>query len=120
MDTSRAILKIGQMEFIPMADCYRFTIQKVLPQKGYKFAFSIRKRAIDELIRRGSRLEIVFAEHPELSFKENPLTWKNLGKLKKEVHNFKDLPMSIYYYYVNYAGQISRLKQPHGQEVMKI
>lgn len=112
------LLRIGSQELIPMEDCYRFVIQEVLPQKGYKFVFGIRKRIIDEMISRATRLEVIFTEFPEISFKLNPLDWKAKGKLKKEVKLFKSQPMSIYHYFVAFNGELTREKQPEGQEVL--
>lgn len=109
------ILEIGSQQLIPMNDCYRFVIREVLPQKGYKFVFGIRKRIIDEMITRATRLEVIFTQFPEIVFKFNPIEWKAKGKLKKEVKLFKATPMPIYWYYVAFNGELTKEKQPEGQ-----
>lgn len=112
---ANTILQIGSQQFIPMNDCYRYVIQKVIPQKDLKFAFSIRKASIDRLIREGTKLEVTFREFPNLSFKFRPEEWRVMGTLKKEVRNFKDHPMPVLYYYVNFAEQLTKQKVSLGQ-----
>lgn len=109
------ILRIGSQELIPLDDCYRFVIHEVLPQKGYKFVFGIRKRIIDEMIKRATRLEVIFTQFPEITFKLNPIEWLAKGKLKKEIKLFKDSPMKIMWYYVAFNGELTRKRQPEGQ-----
>ena len=112
------LLQIGSQELVPLGDCYRFVIREVLPSKGYKFTFSIRKRIVDEMIKRATRLEVIFTEFPEISFKMNPFDWLTKGKLKKEVKLFKDRPMDLYYYYVAFNGELTPQRQPEGQGVL--
>ena len=109
------ILRIGSQELIPLDDCYRFVIHEVLPQRGYKFGFGIRKRIIDEMITRATRLEVIFTEFPDISFKLNPLDWLARGKLKKEIKLFKNHPMKLMFYWVAFNGELTRKRQPEGQ-----
>jgi len=117
-----SVIRIGSQEIIPLGDYLRFVIDKVLPCPGFKFRFGIRKRIIDEVTKRGKRLEVRFNEFPDISFNLNPIQWLNLGELKKEVKLFKNSPMQIYYFYVGFNGELvtKRQLQPVGQEVLSL
>jgi len=101
------VLKIGSQELIPLGNRYRFSIHEVLPHTGCKFKFSIRKKIIDEMFNRATRLEVVFPEFPDIQINMNPVEWKNKGELKSEVKLFKERPMPVYYFYVDYKGELT-------------
>ena len=113
-----SILRIGSQSLIPVGNHYRFVIEETMPHTGCKFKFSIRERIIQEMIKRGIRLEVRFAEHPDISFNFNPIQWKNLGEKKYEVKLFKNNPMPVFYYYVGFNNQLVNkpdTKQAEGQ-----
>jgi hypothetical protein len=114
------IIKVGSQELVPIADYYRFVLQEVMPEKGFKFKFGIRDRVIDECLKRFKRLEVRFSEFPDLSFNLNPLEWQNLGEVKKQIGLFKNDPMKFYWFFVGFNNQLvpAREKQSVGQGVL--
>lgn len=109
---------IGNQELYLDQDKAVYTINEVLPQKGYKFAFGIRDRVFQECLKRGKKLEIKFKEHPNITFTENPIKWQMLGKEKKEVKNFKNRPMTLFYYFVDFQGQLTKKESDEHQTVL--
>ncbi len=110
-----SILKIGSQELIPIGEHYRFSIKDVMPHTGYKFKFGLRDRVIKTMVERGKRLEVVFADHPDISFNMNPIEWLNKGEQKKQVGLFKNDPMTFYWYYVDFNGRIANRKEAKDQ-----
>ena len=110
------VLQIGSQTLIPIGDTYRFVITETMPHVGYKFKFGIPNKILKEILRRGRYLEVTFGEHPEISFTMNPLRWMNLGEVKEQVGNFKNLPMKFYWFYVSLGGEVVPYKQAVGQE----
>lgn len=112
------IIKIGNQDLYVLEDRVRYSINEVLPAKGFKFQFSLRDRVLREALRVAKPLEIVFQEFPEITIMHNPIRWLALGKMKQEVKNFKNHPMVFYYYNVDWRGEISKKPSAENQEVL--
>jgi len=117
-----SVLKIGSQELLPVGDRYRFSIKETLPHQGCKFKFSIRKRIIYEMFKRGTRLEVVFPEFPDIQICNNPVAWQNKGEFKQEVKLFKNNPMPVYYFYVDFNGELTHkpIKEEFYQEALSL
>src|SRR3990167_8094211 len=102
------VLRIGNQELIPMGYHYRFSIRRTMPERGFKFKFGIRERILDEMIERGTNLEVVFPEFPKIKFNENPAKLKEIGKRQKQVGFWKDNPFWHYWFFVDFKGDLAR------------
>lgn len=109
------IIRIGSQELFDIGDRIRFNISKVLLRKGYKFTFSIRDRILKEVLKRGKPLEVVFDEFPDITFMHNPIRWQTLGEEKKEVKLFKDAPMKLFYFRVDFYGNLTKQESDERQ-----
>ena len=105
------ILKIGSQELLPIGDYYRFVIRETLPHKGYKFKFGIRDKLLKIVACKGKRLAVSFSEHPGLEFVHNPIRWLALGRPHYETKLFKDRPMLMHYFYVNFRDEVEKPAQ---------
>lgn len=112
--TETKIIKIGSQELYDIGDRLRFNISEVMPHKGYRFKFGIRDRVLKEAIKRFKPLEIVFSQHPDMSFMMNPVRWMSIGEEKEQPGYFKE-PMKFYWFYITLNGEITKHKQPEGQ-----
>jgi len=117
---SNTIIKIGNQPLLPIADHYRFRIYKTMPERGFKFKFGIREKIIDYVISKGKHLEVVFPEFPSIILNENPIRWKALGKRQKQVGLWKDNPFWLYWYYVDFKGDLTQKKNKNieGQKTL--
>jgi hypothetical protein len=105
------IIQIGNQELYDIGDRIRFTIKEVLPCRGYAGQFGLRDRVVEEAIKRAKPLEIMFAEHPEWHVIMNPIKFKALGKLNKQVGYYANDPMKFYWFFLNGRGEITKQKQ---------
>ena len=102
------IIKIGNQPLLPIGNHYRFRIYKTMPERGFKFKFGIREKIIDYVISKGKHLEVVFQEFPDIILNENPIRWKALGKRQKQVGLWKDNPFWIYWFYIDFYGNLTK------------
>lgn len=112
------IIKIGNQELYDIGERLRFTIKGILPKKGFAGQFSLRDKVVNEAVARGKHLEVVFEDRPELTIMHNPIFWKNMGEPKKQVGYYKDNPMTLFWYNIDFRGEISKEKQNENQEVL--
>ena len=114
------IIQIGSQQLYDIGDRLRFTIKDILPVKGYYGQFGIRDRIIEEAIKRAKPLQIMFEQREDWVVMHNPIYYKAVGKLKKQVGYYKDNPMNFYFFYINNRGEITREKENQEQGVLFI
>lgn len=110
------IVQVGNQDLYDLGDRVRFKINEILPCRGYAGQFGLRDKIIEEAITRAKPLEIVFAERPEITIFMNPIKFKAMGKVKKQVGYYKDRPMTFFWYFLNFRGELTKLKSHKEQE----
>lgn len=110
------IIQIGSQDLYDLGDRIRFNIREILPCRGYAGQFGLRDKIIEEAIARAKPLEIVFAERPEWTIFMNPIKFKAMGKLKKQVGYYADRPMKFYWFFLSFRGELTKLKSHKEQE----
>lgn len=116
--TEIKIIKVGNQELYDIGDRLRFNIKEILPIRGFSGQFGLRDKIIEEAIARAKPLEVVFTERPEWTILKNPIQWKALGKLKKQVGYYANNPMKFYWFTLDRFGNISKVKQDVFQEAL--
>lgn len=94
------------------------SIKDIMPHPGTHGKFGIRDKVLQEVLKRGKHLEVVFKERPELIFKMNPLRWGLLGEKKKQVGLYKSDPMVFLWFYIGLNDELSAPTADPNQEVL--
>jgi len=112
------LIQIGSQTLADIGDRLRFVIHDILPVRGFYGQFGIRDRIIEEAIKRAKPLEVLFEQREDWSILQNPIAWKAMGKVKKQVGYYKDRPMTFYWYFLDKYGRLTKEKQQQEQEVL--